>query len=108
MILGLGLDVVEIDRIKRAMRHAGFVGRILTDREQMIDQTAEFVAGRWAAKEAISKAVGGVSSWHSIEVLRDLSGAPLVEMNLPAGESVLVSITHERGIAAATAIRQSG
>jgi len=86
MIVGIGTDVVSIERIAGVLERHGerFLNRILTaDERKRFDRTkqkASHLAKRWAAKEAFSKAIGtGIHApftWHSITVSRDPSGAP--------------------------------
>ena len=122
MILGTGIDLVEIQRIRDALgRHGeGFARRILTEAEwdycRAHVDPAPHVAARFAAKEAVSKAFGtGIGtrlSWHDIQVTRDASGRPHVElcgeaaglMKELGGAHVHLSLSHERGHAAAMAI----
>jgi holo-[acyl-carrier protein] synthase len=90
MIVGVGVDAVEIDRVARALeRHPGFGERVYTRGEL---QNAErrgagrvaYLAKRWAAKEAVSKALGvGFSglSYTDIEVTNLRSGAPTVTLH---------------------------
>ncbi len=108
MIAGLGIDVVEIARIERAMRHPRFVLRILRPEERREGMTASELAGRWAAKEAVAKAVSCELGWHDVEVRRLPSGAPEARLTRPVagyeGTRLHLSISHERGLAAAVAI----
>ncbi|SNR79140.1 holo-[acyl-carrier protein] synthase [Humidesulfovibrio mexicanus] len=121
MILGLGLDVAEVERIRNSLARFGarFVGRVLTaaEAEAMPKSNAEYyVAARFAAKEACAKALGtGFSrgvTLHSIGVAALPSGAPRLVLTGRARELALemgvraahVSLTHERGIAAAVVI----
>ena len=114
MIKGIGLDIVEITRIKKAMdRSERFRLRILSERElslynQLTQQRkVEFLAGRFAAKEAYSKAngtgIGKGCEFHQIEILKDELGKPIIYFN---GEIVSghVSITHTKEYAAAQVI----
>jgi len=88
MILGIGTDVVSIERIAGVLERHGerFVKRVLTAEEQRryaaTKQKASHLAKRWAAKEAFSKAIGtGIHPpfhWRSIGVGRDAKGKPLV------------------------------
>ncbi|WP_018659713.1 holo-ACP synthase [Allofustis seminis] len=111
MIRGIGIDQVELSRIESLLNKMSFAKRILTPKEyyvfeRMTDKRQlEFLAGRFAAKEAFSKAwgtgIGGVS-FQEIEILNDTaSGAPFVSES-PHGGACHVSITHTR--LAATAI----
>lgn len=100
----IGCDIVEIKRIKRAEERHGdaFVGRILTDNEAAIyaqrGRKAEFLAGRFSAKEAVSKAIGcGIGtglSFTDIEILPDISGKPEVAIKGIKRTDVFVSISH--------------
>lgn len=104
MIQGIGADVVQIERIRRAMRNPRFVKRILTQEERAYAGSPVFVAGRWAAKEAIAKAVGRPLSWQDVEVLPGEDGAPKVRWRNGWSLRIFVSISHERSVAFAVAI----
>lgn len=86
MIAGVGVDIVEIRRIEEAMkRHDSFIDKIFSDVEieylKKRNFRAEFVAGRFAAKEAIVKALGtGFKGFKikDIVVDREVSGKPVV------------------------------
>lgn len=114
VILGIGLDLVELERIEKALsRSRKFAARILTMRELAIFDTlsasrqVEFLAGRFAAKEAYSKALGtGIGhgcELHQIEVLKGESGKPELYFD---GElaSGFISITHTKQVAAAQVV----
>lgn len=114
MIQGIGLDVVEIERIMLAhKRTSKFKERILTTRELKKCATLtegrqlEFLAGRFAAKEAFAKALGtGIGkecSFKDIEVLPNEVGKPLLYFK---GQAVKghVSIAHTKQIASAQVI----
>lgn len=117
MIKGIGLDLVEMDRIEKMINRTDkFQQRILTVRELEIFETlsgtrkVEFLAGRFAAKEAFSKANGtgiGVGcELHQIEILKDATGKPILYFD---GQLVngFISITHTRTTAAAQVILMS-
>lgn len=108
MVVGVGIDIVEISRIEKAMRRGSFVRRILTEREEVYCTSPQRVAGRWAAKEAILKAIGVQFRMQDIEILNDPLGQPHVVIRDPNFDlkrlKILVSITHERGHAAAVAV----
>ena len=120
----LGLDIVRVDRIREALQRFGdrFVGRVLTPAEAgYVRGRPETFAGRWAAKEAVSKVLGlGVRGigWRDIEIERLPTGQPVVRLHGRAAaradqlgvERVAVSITHEREYALAIAfgIRTAG
>jgi len=114
MIKGIGLDVTEIERIKAAhILTPKFKARILTanelDRFTKMKETRqlEFLAGRFAAKEAFAKAMGtGIGkhcSFHDIEVISNEDGKPVLYFK---GREVNghVSITHTKQFAAAQVI----
>jgi holo-[acyl-carrier protein] synthase len=112
VIIGLGIDVVSIERIRTAMQNPRFLERILTPGERETINTPERVAGRWAAKEALSKAIPLLGSWHDVEVYNGPTGAPVVSfapgLELEPGARVYLSISHESGYAAAVAIVEQG
>lgn len=114
MIKGIGLDIAEIPRIRKAMeRSEKFQQRILSERELKLfyqlseKRKIEFLAGRFAAKEAYSKAkgtgIGKGCEFHQIEILKDSLGKPTLFFD---GEFVSghVSITHTKEYAAAQVI----
>lgn len=98
-VLHSGVDIIEVDRLKAAIERHGerFLSRIFTDAER--DQLGEdlpSLAARWAAKEAVAKALGtgiGEVSWLEIEVLRGPAGEPLLRL-YGAAEA----LAQERGI----------
>jgi holo-[acyl-carrier protein] synthase len=114
----IGIDLVDIERIVGVLRKFPdrFRLRVLTDREQRyVGRRVERMAGRWAAKEAISKVLGlGVRGvgWREIEVLPNRAGAPQVFLHGRAArraealelDEVTVSISHERHLAVAVAV----
>ena len=108
MIVGLGIDIVDIERIGNAMKNPRFVERVLTPAEREICTTPQRVAGRWAAKEAVAKAVGLALTWHDVEILPDELGEPQAKVASrhfdPARLRLKVSISHERNNAVAVAI----
>jgi holo-[acyl-carrier protein] synthase len=108
VIVGLGIDLVEVSRIRRALKHPRFIERILTERERVDGLTPERVAGRWAAKEAVAKAVGVFLRWHDVEIHNLASGAPLVtidpEIFKMDGLRLHISISHVKGNAVAVAV----
>ncbi|HET8538265.1 MAG TPA: holo-ACP synthase [Anaeromyxobacter sp.] len=126
MIVGLGMDVVEIARIARILagpagRAERFLARCFTEGERAYcegahDRAARYAA-RFAAKEAASKALGAPPgiAWHDVEVRRT-GGGPALDLRGVAREAaarlgadrVLVSLTHDAGVAAATVILEGG
>lgn len=108
MVVGVGIDIVEISRIAKALKRQQFTRKILTEREEVYCNTPMKVAGRWAAKEAIIKAVGVSIMMKNIEILNSPLGQPFVTINDPNYDGkrlkIFVSITHERTHAAAVAV----
>lgn len=114
----IGIDLIDIDRISAVLgRYPDrFRLRVLTEHEQRYcGRRVERIAGRWAAKEAISKVLGlGVRGvgWREIEVLPNRAGAPQVHLHARAArraealdlDEVTVSISHERRMAVAVAV----
>lgn len=121
-ILGHGIDLVECARIESVWRRHGvrFLDRVFTPAEQRrvaeLANPVPYLAGRWAAKEAILKLIGtgwrGKIAWTDMEILPDALGRPIVTL---AGETaevaaelgiarVLLTITHTKSHAAASAI----
>ncbi len=122
MIVGLGTDIIEIVRIGQMVERHGeqFLQRVFTEEEvrycQRRKECYQHFAGRWAAKEAVMKTFGtgwtrGVG-WKDIEVTTKRSGQPIVTISGSARDyaeklgidEVLVSISHCRAYAMATAI----
>ncbi|OEH84930.1 hypothetical protein BHU72_06985 [Desulfuribacillus stibiiarsenatis] len=124
MIVGIGLDIADIERITKACgkQPQAFVKRILSEREfeefqQLPSESRkyEYLAGRFAAKEALAKAFGtgiGKVSFCDLVILKDAYGKPVVTLEGNAKElarelevtAVWVSITHDKGLAIAQAI----
>ena len=122
-ILGLGTDIMESSRLEKVLaRHAdAFRQRVFTPRE--LDEAAakklagtEYLSGRWAAKEAMAKALGcGIGancSFTDIEVVNNALGAPEIVLSGSAlatftrlgGKKINISISHEKHYAVATVI----
>jgi len=113
MILGIGIDMVEIDRVEKACMSQAFSVRIYTENElDVCGGKAESLAGRFAVKEAVAKALGigfrGIKPLE-IETLRDELGKPMVNLYGEAekqfkalgGRAIHVSITHTKTTATA-------
>jgi holo-[acyl-carrier protein] synthase len=118
--VGIGVDIVDVQRFDLALtRHPRLEARLFTARER--DDAArrpERLAARFAAKEAVLKTlrVGlGATSWHSIEIHRDESGAPSVVLHGAAAElaasqgvaTMHVSMSHTDTMAAAFVVASS-
>ena len=120
----LGIDIVRVQRIADALKRFGdrFADRVLTPAEAAyVRNRPETMAGRWAAKEAVSKVLGlGVRGigWRDIEIERLPTGQPAVRLHGRAARRadqlgmgrIAVSISHESDFAVATAygIRTAG
>ena len=125
-IYGIGIDVVEVDRIESAIERLGepFLTKLFTpaEREYCAAQKkpALHYAARFAAKEAVSKAfgtgIGGQAGWLDLEITRDPSGAPKLTLQGNAADfakqkgitEIQISLTHAREYAAANAIAIAG
>ena len=125
MIIGIGTDLVLVSRIQAALgrRGARFAARILTPAElqrfKAHSQPARYLATRYAAKEAILKALGtGLAkgmSWQHMQIDNDAAGAPLVNLSGVAlqrlqeggGGRMLLSLSDEREQALAFALWSS-
>lgn len=114
MIKGIGIDIIELERIRKSMENPRFIDRILTEKEkesylQLHNEARkiEFVAGRFAAKEAFAKAMGtgiGKLSFQDIEVKNSELGAPFIESKQQSSMNIFVSITHSREYAVAQVV----
>ncbi len=123
-ITELGIDIVKVARIRAALERFGprFAARVLTEAERRyVRDRPETLAGRWAAKEAVSKVLGlGVRGigWREIEIERLPTGQPAVRLHARAGRRaeqlgmarIAVSISHEDDYAVAIAhgVRTAG
>lgn len=125
VIVGLGTDLTEIERIEKSIARFGhrFLERIFTPAEieyclRKKKSSAESFAARFAAKEAAAKALGtGISrgvSWQEVEVTRQASGKPGMRLHGKAEERaarmgvlwISVSLTHTRGLAMAIVLME--
>lgn len=123
MILGIGLDIIETARVEKALQNPVFLKKVYTEGEQEYlakrKGNAQSAAGIFAAKEAVSKALGtgfGPISFQEVEIVWDENGKPSVKLTGRAlmklqemgGKQVLVSITHIKDLAAAQAVIDGG
>jgi len=122
VILGIGIDIIEVARIRASHEKFGgrFVNRILVPGEIAYclshKDPAPFLAARFAAKEAISKAfgtgIGAQLGWQDMEIRRKESGEPFVVLHdggkklfeTRQAKRLLVSISHTDNYAAVTAV----
>ena len=115
-IFGIGVDVVDMPRIKHIVEtNPKFIQRVLTEKEfeQFLSRgkkrQVEYFAGRFACKEAFSKAFGtgiGPVDFKSIEVLSEENGRPIVTQSPFEGE-VHVTISHSEAVAVAYMILEN-
>ena len=120
MVIGIGIDIIEIDRIKESVNKYGkhFLNKIYTEKEleYCLSKTDKYqhLAARFAAKEAVYKALS--SGWHkdigwkNIEITNEPNGMPIVTLNgevqefLSEQKSLKISISHSRDYVASMAI----
>jgi holo-[acyl-carrier protein] synthase len=122
VIIGVGIDVVPIARFESASaRTVQLIERLFTPRERFtaggVPRTAESLAGRFAAKEAVAKALGspGGMSWHDCEVVvvegngqpsLQIRGTVAARADLLGVRSWHLSLSHDGGIASAIVIAE--
>ena len=120
MIIGTGIDIVEIQRIKKAAQKWGdtFLDKVFTKKELSYAKKRHFpyqhLAARFAAKEAVAKAFGDVNliSWKDIEVENLDNGKPQVKLSGAANllkskkgiKKIIISLSHSKHYAVANAI----
>ena len=112
MIVGVGIDICPVERFATAAENERLLARLFTPAER--DSSMNRMAGRFAAKEALAKALGAPEglSWHDVEVRKDEWGKPFfactgtVDARIAALgiATVHLSITHDAGIAAAVVV----
>lgn len=123
MILGIGIDLISVSKIAESVKSESFRRKVFTLAEiescELVANSQECYAGKFAAKEAFMKAIGkGIRQevWFlQIEVLNRETGAPYIQVNGEAqrtlfdlrAERVLVSISHTEGMAVAVVILES-
>lgn len=122
MIQGLGNDIIEISRMKGSIERHGlhFLNRLFSKKEQdycyKFQDPSPHFAGKFAAKEAVAKALGtgfgSDLSWHDFEILNDERGKPMVFFSEEAkarfkNPKILISVTHCTNYAMAVAIWES-
>jgi len=115
-IVGVGIDVVDIERFEESLRRTpGLAARLFTAGE--IDRHPASLAARFAAKEALAKALGAPEgmAWHDAEVVSHPSGRPLLAITgtVAARSAALgavhlhLSLSHDAGIASAVVVLES-
>jgi holo-[acyl-carrier protein] synthase len=119
MIFAIGIDIIDIKRVKNDLARWGdnFADKILGADEMKIFETKfnkpQYLGARFAAKEAIIKALGEFLqervSYRHIQILNDPTGKPYVHLKdevkvLLPGKKIMISLTHEKETAAAVAV----
>ncbi len=119
MIIGIGTDIIEIERVRRAVSREHFKNRVFTKIEQNYcesrgAQSAASYAARFAAKEAFFKAIGTgiVTNLTEVEIVNDAAGKPQIFLYGAAKiltednhvEKIFVSLSHSREFATAVAV----
>ena len=125
-VVGIGVDAIEIDRVRTALtRTPTLLARLFTEREQAScvtrcgDLRYGGLAARFAAKEAVAKALGtGIAGFNfrDSEVLSDEAGRPTIALHGGASTAaraagvgrVHVSLSHSTGVAVANAVAETG
>jgi holo-[acyl-carrier protein] synthase len=108
----LGIDLIEVERIRRKLDDEAFLARVFTERERREclrrAKPEESLAARWAAKEAVAKAlgvgIGKVLSFQDIEVVEGHGKAPRIQLNGAYAKvpmRIALSLTHTKTAAAA-------
>ena len=116
----VGVDIIEIDRIGKLIQHWGetFLQRVYTPSELKLYTNTASLAVRFAAKEAVLKALGACDkgiSWQEIEVLAEFNGKPLVNLlgkakqqaNELAIHELNISLSHSKDYAVAFVVGET-
>lgn len=117
MISGIGIDLIELERVEKHIHNDAFVNRVLTPAERETfdclgdKRKVEFLAGHFSVKEAYAKAkgtgIGKTVSFQDLTVVNDSMGKPVLTDRTSDGCAIHVSITHTDHGAAAVAIIES-
>jgi holo-[acyl-carrier protein] synthase len=116
VIVGIGIDVVDIVRFERSiLRTPALVDRLFAESER--NRPARSLAARFAAKESLIKALGGhaIIRWHEMRVVQDIEGNPDFELSGGLAEHmqalgidrVHLSMSHDAGIASAFVVLEA-
>jgi holo-[acyl-carrier protein] synthase len=117
VIVGVGVDVVDVERLERALeRTPGLAARLFTEHELASGSVAS-LAARFAAKEAVAKALGapGGLRWTDAEVVTQESGRPVLRLGGDVADAATsqgirawhLSLSHDGGIATAFVVAES-
>jgi len=113
MILGSGIDIIEVERIAKTIKRwgSGFLNHVFTEEEIAYAKKhrypAQHFAARFAAKEAVLKALGDNShvNWKDIKISNDKNGKPIcLYADRKFKHKILISISHTKNYAVASAI----
>ena len=115
-VVGVGVDVVAVDRFAAALRRTPALGpRLFTPAE--LDRRVEGLAARFAAKEAVAKALGAPRglAWHDVEVLTEDTGRPRLDVRGTVAEAAAglgvtawhVTLSHDGGVAVAMVVAEA-
>jgi holo-[acyl-carrier protein] synthase len=115
-VIGVGIDVCELDRFAASIeRTPALAVRLFTEAERTLPVAS--LAARFAAKEALAKALGAPRGmeWHDAEVVREDSGRPVFEIrgtvraraNALGVQRIHLSLSHDAGIASAMVVLES-
>ncbi len=116
MIVGVGVDVVDLARFERAVgRTPKLRARVFTEAEAVLPLRS--LAGRFAAKEALTKALGDATgvTWHDMEIVQDaerrpsflLNGAVAARAEALGVTNIQLSMSHDAGVAIAYVIAEA-
>ena len=120
MIIGTGIDIIEIERIENSCKNQRFIDRVFTPGERKYSLSkvkyAQHLAARFASKEACMKALGKGFSFQDIEVVNEESGKPMLRLKGKAQEeaeklgvrSKFLSISHSKNMAIAFVLLEGG
>jgi len=117
VIVGIGIDVVDVSRLARALERTPTLGdRLFTDLERQVGSVPS-LAARFAAKEAVAKALGapGGLRWRDAEVVQLDSGRPVLRLHDTVAEEAAaqgistwhLSLSHDAGVATAVVVAES-
>ena len=117
MIVGVGIDVVQVERLERALeRTPRLRARLFTEAEQALERS-ESLAARFAAKEAVAKALGapGGLRWRDAEVVSDPGGRPRLVLHGGVADEAAaqgittwhLSLSHDAGVATAVVVAEA-
>ena len=116
MITGLGTDIIEIERVRKAVGRENFRNNVFTETEQTYCESrgrnsAASYAARFAAKEAFFKALGTgiITRLTDVEIFKDERGAPRINLRgealqLAGGKKISLSMSHSREFATAVCV----